>query len=63
MASLGNKQLQYTLCSISQESKRKQTMKFRQLIGHNMRKNFLEKSYTKIKSNHIISNHISGTIA
>ena len=36
---LANKQLQYTYCN--------QAMKFRQLTEYNMRKNFVEKSYTK----------------
>ena len=38
-------QLQYTYCPI--RGKDNQTMKFGQLMEHNMRNIFLEKSYTK----------------
>ena len=40
-----NKQFQYTYCPISQEDN--YTMKFGELIEHNMRNIFLETSYTK----------------
>ena len=37
--------MQYTYCPISQEGN--QTMKFGQLLEYNMKKIFIEKSYTK----------------
>ena len=42
-----NKQLQYTHCPVSQEVKATRQKKFGQLIEYNMRKIFVEKSYTK----------------
>ena len=44
---LVNKQLEYTYFPISQKVKGKQTIKLSQLIEHNMRNIFIEKSYAK----------------
>ena len=43
----GYKQLQYTYCLISQHVKTDEAIKPGQLIEYNLRKIFLEKSYTK----------------
>ena len=47
---LGNKQLHYTDCPISQEVKGNHTIKFGQLIECNMRKISLEKSDPFVKN-------------